>query len=116
MVEEGIALVEMVARKLELPMRKELCKKFLEQQEGRGKTLGIENIGGLCESIGCQTQIGVIVPEHLASVDFPAIEINERFSRVHWAYKNRTLISSDSRLGLVKEILEEREKRKTLDF
>ena len=28
MVEEGIALIEMVARKLELPMRKELCKSF----------------------------------------------------------------------------------------
>ena len=33
MVEEGLALVTMVARRLDLPMRKELCKKFLEQQE-----------------------------------------------------------------------------------
>ena len=35
MVEEGIALVEMVARRLDLPMRKELCKKFLQQQESK---------------------------------------------------------------------------------
>ena len=107
MVEEGMALVEMIARKLDLPMRKELCKKFLEQQEKRGKRLGIENIGSLCETIGCLTQIGVIVPEHLRSVDFPAIEINsdKNFCRVHWAFKNGKLISSDSKLGLIKEVL-----------
>ena len=108
-VDEGLALVEMVARRLELPMRKELCKKFLQQQEKRGKKLSIENIGGLCEGIGCLTQIGVIVPTHLRSVDFPAIEINGEYSRVHWAYKNGELISSDSKRGLIKEKIEERE-------
>ena len=114
MVEEGIALVEMVARRLDLPMRKELCKKFLQQQEKRGKSLGIENLGSLCEGIGCLTQIGVIVPEHLRSVDFPAIEINENYCRVHWAFKNGQLISSDSKLGLVKEKIEDREKGKNV--
>ncbi|MDC3185815.1 peptidase domain-containing ABC transporter, partial [bacterium] len=114
MVEEGIALVEMVARRLDLPMRKELCKKFLQQQEKRGKNLGIENLGSLCEGIGCLTQIGVIVPEHLRSVDFPAIEINENYCRVHWAFKNGQLISSDSKLGLVKEKIEDREKGKNV--
>ncbi len=109
-VDEGIALVEMVARNLDLPMRKELCKKFLQQQEKRGKKLSIENIGGLCEGIGCLTQIGVIVPEHLRSVDFPAIEITEEYSRVHWAYKNGELISSDAKRGLVREKIENREK------
>ena len=83
MVDEGVAMVEMIARKLKLPMRKELCKKFLEQQNKRGKKLSIENIGGLCETIGCLSQIGVIVPEHLPSVDFPAIEISERGSFIH---------------------------------
>ena len=91
-------------------MRKELCKKFLQQQEKRGKTLGIENVGSLCESIGCLTQIGVIVPEHLRSVDFPAIEINKDFCRVHWAFKNGQLISSDSKLGLIKEDVQDRKK------
>ena len=114
MVEEGLALIEMVARRLGLPMRKELCKKFLEQQEKRGKSLGIENIGSLCEGIGCLTQIGVIVPEHLRSVDFPAIEINKDFCRVHWAFKNGQLISSDSKIGLIKENIEDREKGKNV--
>ena len=35
MVEEGLALVSMIARSLDLPMRKELCKKFLEQRKKR---------------------------------------------------------------------------------
>ena len=61
MVDEGVAMVEMIARKLKLPMRKELCKKFLEQQNKKRKKLSIENIGGLCETIGCLSQIGVIV-------------------------------------------------------
>ena len=108
MVNEGVALVEMISRKFKLPMRKELCKKFLEQQNNRGKNLSLENIGGLCETIGCLTQIGVIVPEHLPSVDFPAIEINEKWACVHWAYKNGNLISSDPLKGLVKTKLEDR--------
>ena len=37
MVNEGLAIVEMVARKLKLPMRKELCKKYLEQQQKKAK-------------------------------------------------------------------------------
>ena len=108
MVDEGVAIVEMIARKLKLPMRKELCKKFLEQQNKRGKKLSIENIGGLCETIGCLTQIGVIVPEHLPSVDFPAIEISERGSFIHWAYKNGYLISSNPVQGLTRTKLEDR--------
>ena len=116
MVSEGIALVEMITRRLDIPMRKELCKKFLEQQEKRGKKLGLENIGSLCEGVGCLTQIGVIVPEHLRSVDFPAIEINGDFNRIHWDYKNGEIISSDSKLGLVRERIEDREKGKTLDL
>ena len=48
--------------------------------------------------------------EHLRSVDFPAIEITEEYSRVHWAYKNGELISSDAKRGLVREKIENREK------
>lgn len=108
-VNEGLAVLEMIAKKLELPIRKELCKKFLEQQDKRGKKLSLENLGGLCESIGCLTQIGIVVPEHLPAVDFPAIEINNGATRIYWAYKNGNLIYSDPRKGLKKERIEDRE-------
>ena len=90
-------------------MRRDLCTKFLDQQQKRGKKLSIENIGGLCESMGCLTQIGVIVPEHLPSVDFPAVEIRDGRTCIHWAYKNGSLISSDPQRGLIKTRLENRE-------
>ena len=108
-VNEGIAIIEMIARYLKLPMRKELCKKFLEQMEKRGKKINLENIGGLCESLGCLSQIGNIVPEHLASVDFPAVEVSETSARIYWAYKNGYLIYSDPKKGLKKERIEDRE-------
>ena len=45
-VNEGVAVIEMITRRFKLPMRKELCKD-LEQQKQRGKRLSLENIGGL---------------------------------------------------------------------
>ena len=59
LVKEGIAILEMICSKLNLPLRKELAKKYLEDQE-EGKGLSIESLGGLCEGLGCQTQIGIV--------------------------------------------------------
>ena len=57
MVNEGLAILEMICRQQKLPMRKELCKKLLKDQEKRGKILGIEGIGSLCEGLGCQHRL-----------------------------------------------------------
>ena len=71
---EDLTILEMVCRHQKLPMRKELCKKLLKDQDQRGKTISIEGIGALCEGLGCQTQIGAVKPEHLNSVDYPALK------------------------------------------
>ena len=60
MVQEGLAIVEMICRAEKLPARKELAKKYFEDQERRGKKLSIESLGFICEGIGCQSQIGVL--------------------------------------------------------
>ena len=114
MVGEGLAILEMVCRQQKLPMRKELCKKLLKDQDQRGKTISIEGIGALCEGLGCQTQIGAVKPEHLNSVDYPAVEIAGGNSRVIWEARNGELIYSDPKKGLKKQKINDIEGESTI--
>ena len=103
LVKEGIAILEMICSKLNLPLRKELAKKYLEDQERRGKGLSIESLGGLCEGLGCQTQIGVVKKEHLNSVDYPAIYMCAGVPQILWEVVNGEVVLSDAREGLMKK-------------
>ncbi len=102
MVEEGLAIVEMICKKENIPIRKELVNKFLTDQKKRGKDLCIENLGGLCEALGCQTQIGVVKSQFLQSVEFPAIHITDGYPEIYWEVKNNNLKVSSPRYGFKK--------------
>ena len=99
-VNEGLAILEMVCLNLKLPFRKEICKKFLIDQRNRGKDLSIESIGSMCEMLGCQSQIGVVNASHLESVDYPAIEVSNGHARILWCVIKDKVIVSDPSRGL----------------
>lgn len=99
-VNEGLAILEMICLNLKLPFRKEICKKFLIDQRNRGKDLSIESIGSMCEMLGCQSQIGVVNASHLESVDYPAIEVSNGHARILWCVIKDKVIVSDPRRGL----------------
>ena len=100
MTAEALAILEMICRYLKLPFRKELAKKYFKDQEKKGKKISIESLGGIAESLGCQTQIGSVKVEHLNSVDYPAIEVNDGHARIYWEVENKQLITSDPRKGI----------------
>ena len=91
MTAEALAILEMICRYLKLPFRKELAKKYFKDQEKKGKKISIESLGGIAESLGCQTQIGSVKVEHLNSVDYPAIEVNDGHARIYWEVENKQL-------------------------
>ena len=99
-VQEGLAILEMVCLQLKLPFRKEICKKYLTDQKNRGKELSIESIGGLCEILGCSSQIGVVSASHLDSVDYPAIHVKDGHARIIWGKVKDKIIVSDPNSGL----------------
>ena len=107
MVAEGIAILEMICMNENLPMRKELVKKYLKDQEKRGKKLCLENLGSLCEILGCQTQIGVVKGKFIGSIDFPAIKVEEGEAEVIWGLNNGEIIISNPRRGLLRKDVSE---------
>ena len=98
--EESLAIVEMVCKKENLPIRKELARKYFEDQERRGKKLSIESLGYICEGLGCQSQIGVLKTQHMNSVDYPAIYVNNEGARILWEVRNGCIITSDPKKGI----------------
>ena len=72
----------------------------MTDQKNRGKELSIESIGGLCEILGCSSQIGVVSASHLDSVDYPAIHVKDGHARIIWGKVKDKIIVSDPNSGL----------------
>ena len=56
---EALAIIEMICRALDLALGKNWQKVFSRSKK-RGKKISIENLGSICEGLGCQTQIGTV--------------------------------------------------------
>ena len=59
---------------------------------------------------------GIVKPEHLQAVDFPAIEIKENGSCIHWCTKNGHLVSSYPTKGLIRTPISDLEQTKNIEL
>ena len=50
--------------------------------------------------LGCQSQIGVLKTQHMNSVDYPAIYVNNEGARILWEVRNGCIITSDPKKGI----------------
>ncbi len=115
-IEEGLAVLEMLARSQKVPFRRDLSKRYLNEQESRKKGLSLETLGALLETMGMQTQIGRLKPEFLTGVDFPALEVKDGNPRVIWAVKGGEAIISDPKKGLIRERPENRDPEELVEL
>lgn len=72
-LQESMAVCEMMALIQKVPFRRDSIKKILEDQFRRDKSLTLELLGGLTESLGLRTQIGMVENEFLGSLEAPVI-------------------------------------------
>ncbi len=115
-VKEGAAIIEMISLYYKLPFKRDLVMRALKERENRINTLNYDLMGGLCQSLQIQTQRGVVKPEHLNAVDFPAIEINNDDICVHWKVKNGCLISSQPNKGLFRTPISDRDPKSNIEL
>ena len=72
-IQEAIAVCEMMALIQQVPFRKDSVHKILEDQIRRNKSLTLELLAGLTESLGLRTQLGSVDNAYLGSIEAPAL-------------------------------------------
>lgn len=113
-IAEGRAVMEMLTQYFNVPFRKELCNNYLGELEKRGKKINLDTFGAMCLGFGLDSQVGVVKPEHLLVVDYPAIEIQDDKPKIIWGIKKSELIISDPVEGLVRDRFENRDQKEPI--
>jgi ATP-binding cassette subfamily B protein len=70
---EAMAVCEMVALQQQVPFRRDVIRKVLDDQFRRDKALSLELLAGLCELLGLNTQLAEVESQHISAVEAPAI-------------------------------------------
>ena len=102
---ETIAVCEMICLSENVPFRRDTVKKVLSQHFERDKSLSVEMIAGLCELLGFGTQLAEVSTKFLASVDTPAIFMDEGIPVVLFGKRAGSLIIAHPHHGLIRESL-----------
>ena len=76
-VNESLAVCEMLALYLNVPFRRDTLKKVLESQFKRDKSLSLELLAGLSEILGLTTELGSVDRINLSSIEPPAFLLIE---------------------------------------
>lgn len=70
---ETMAVLEMLSLYFQVPFRRDLVRKTLEDQFRRDKGLSVELLAGLSEQLGLTTQLADVESQYLTSMDPPAL-------------------------------------------
>ena len=89
------------------PFRKESVQKILEDQIRRDKSLTLELLGGLTESLGLRTQLGSVDNAYLGSVEAPALLMLEGTPVVLFDIRPERVAIGHPRQGLLRPTLQE---------
>ena len=106
-LQEAIAVCEMMALLQQVPFRKDSVQKILEDQIRRDKSLTLELLGGLTESLGLRTQLGSVDNAYLGSVEAPALLMLEGTPVVLFDIRPERVAIGHPRQGLLRPTLQE---------
>lgn len=104
-VGEAMAVIEMVVRYHQVPFRRDVVQRVLEDQFGRDKGLSLQLLAGLCELMGLQTQLAQVDPQYLGSVDPPVLLLLDGTPLVLFEVKAGHAVLAHPREGLLRRPL-----------
>jgi ATP-binding cassette subfamily B protein len=107
MVGEAMAVVEMVASHLQVPYRRDVIQRVLDDQFRRDKAMSLQLLAGLCELLGLQTQLASVNPAFLGSVEVPVLLMVEGVPQVLYEVRGRKAVLGNPQRGLVERPLTE---------
>ena len=101
-LDEAMAVCEMMSLTLRVPFRRDSIQKILEDQFRRNKSLTLELLGGLAEGLGLRTQLGSVEKENLNSLEAPALVMFEGTPVIIFRVDPDALVVGNPRQGLQK--------------
>ena len=102
---ETLAVCEMVALQQGVPFRRDNVKKILEDQFRRDKSLNLELIGALTETLGLRTQLGSVNKEFSGNIECPAILLLEGSPVLLFEISFKKVVYADPRKGFCSDSL-----------
>ena len=106
-LQEALAVCEMAALQQQVPFRRDVIQKVLEDQFRRDKTLSLELLAALTELIGLKSQIGEVDTRYLGSLEAPAVLMLEGSPVMVFAIQSKQAVVGHPRNGLQRIALED---------
>ena len=72
-LKETLAVIQMTALYENVPFKRDVVEKVLEDQFRRNKSLSLELLARLCEIIGLNCQIAAVENQYVSSIEVPVV-------------------------------------------
>lgn len=102
-INEALAVCEMIAISQNVPFRKDILEKVLEDSFRRDKSLSLQMLGRLCELLGMSCQLASVDPKFIDSIEAPSIVMQEGTPCVIHQINKDNVIYAHARDGLKKD-------------
>ena len=101
-IKESLAACEMISIHQNVPFRRDLLDKLLDDQFRRDKDLSIQLLARLCEMLGLSCQLGAIRLEHFPSIEAPIIFILDDVPVVLYSFTSSAAIIGHPHKGIIR--------------
>lgn len=100
-LQNAMAVCEMVCLKEQVPFRKDIVKKVLQEFENREKEVSIQAIGGLLELLGMNVVLAEVDIKHFSSIEVPVFFMLAGVPVVYFAKQRNRYILGHPEQGLI---------------
>ena len=91
----------MLALHQNVPFRKDILRRLVEDRLRRDQELSLELIGGLCETLGLKSQIAEVDLKNIFSLDCPVIIHYDNIPCVVYGFRSDCLIVAHPKRGII---------------
>ena len=106
----NLATLKMISRAYETPCPVDILEKMLEGAAERAASIPIHGMGQLAETMGLQTQVGIVNIDQLDKLELPVVISRKTYYALVTEVKNKKLLLADPTKGWVSLTIEEAKK------
>ena len=100
-IDRILAVCNMIALHQNVPFRKDILRRLVEDRLRRDKELSLELIGGLCETLGLKSQLASVDLKNIFSLDCPVIAYLNSTPCVVYGFRGNSIIVANPEEGIL---------------
>ena len=101
-LKETLAVIQMTALYENVPFKRDVVEKVLEDQFRRNKSLSLELLARLCEIIGLNCQIAAVENQYVSSIEVPVVMMLQGVPIIIYEFVADEIVIGHPRDGLVR--------------